>query len=336
MKTIKKPLPEAICVLLFLLVGCTAETDYPAFRGEYLGLDPPGMDGELFAPGVMSTGMDELNSAFFPGAKEAIFSVHTGDMKWALLTMKEIDGQWTKPEVASFSGKFGGVDPVVSFDGNRVFFCSNRPLEKGRDAKEDYDIWYVDRTESGWSDPVRLGEPINTDAHEFYPSLAENGTMYFQSSRPGGIGASDIYKAEWKNGRYIKAEILPEPINSPGFEGDAFIAPDESYIIVSTYREGKNIGRAADLYISFLQDDGVWSDLLNMGERVNSKGGENCQILSPCRKYLFYTSRRYKNGKVDPPLTYVDILNMWTAPQNGYGDVYWVDAKIIDELKNKL
>jgi hypothetical protein len=285
---------------------------------------------------MISTGLDELNAVFFPGGKEVIYSVHIGEMRWALLIMKEVNGKWTKPEVASFSGKFGGVDPFVSYDGQRVFFCSNRPREKGGRKKEDYDIWHVDRTESGWSEPVCMGHPINTDDHEFYPTFTESDTMYFQSSRPGGIGASDIYRSKTENGQFIKAELLPEPINSSGFEGDAFIAPDESSIILSTYREGKNIGRAADLYISFQQMDGSWSDLLNMGEKVSSPGNENCQILSPCGKYLFYTSRRYRDIKGGPEMTYNDIWRYWTEPQNGYGDVYWVDAKIIDDLKNKL
>ena len=336
MRQIKKWHFGITCILLFLCLSCSPKADHPVFQGKYLGQDPPGIEGQLFAPGMMSTGLDELNAVFFPEGKEVIYSVHIGDMKWALLIMKEVDGQWTEPEVASFSGKYGGVDPFVSYDGNRVYFCSNRPLEKGEAAREDYDIWYVDRTESGWSDPICMGPPINTDDHEFYPSLTKDGTIYFQSHRPGGIGASDIYKAELENGEYIEAKIMPEPINSPGFEGDAFIAPDQSYIIVSTYREGKNVGRAADLYISFQRDNGSWSDLLNMGERVNSIGVENCQILSPCGKYLFYTSRRYKDEKSEQVMTYDDIWRFWSNPQNGFGDAYWVDAKIIDDLKNKL
>jgi hypothetical protein len=72
-----------------------------------------------------------------------------------------------------------------------------------------------------------------------------------------------------------------------------------------------------------------------MGERVNGKGGENCQILSPCGKYLFYTSRRYKDRKIKPFVTYDDILTSWTEPQNGLGDIYWIDARIIEELRQK-
>jgi len=125
---------------------------------------------------------------------------------------------------------------------------------------------------------------------------------------------------------------LPKPVNSPGFEGDAFIAPDESYIIVSTFRKEDNIGQS-DLYISFRSEDGSWLPLKNMGKRINSEGGENCQILSPCGKYLFYTSRRYGNLSGVFPLTYEAIKKAWTEPQNGYGDIYWVDVRIIDELR---
>jgi hypothetical protein len=156
--------------------------------------------------------------------------------------------------------------------------------------------------------------------------------MYFQSRREGGIGASDIYRAELVDGKYTKAELLPETINSPGFEGDAFIAPDESYLIVSTRREEDNIGQA-DLYLSFRAEDGSWSPLKNMGDKINSEGGENCQILSPCGKYLFYTSRQYRDLSSVSPLTYEAIRRAWAEPQNGYGDIYWVDVKIIEELK---
>jgi len=317
---------------ILCLTNLTGQDDFPVLKGAYLGQKPPGLEGELFAPGAMSTGLPELNSVFFPGGREVIYSIQVGQMKWALVMMREENGRWTKPEIAPFSGQYGGVDPFVSFDGNTIYFCSNRP-KSGRGEPEDhYDIWYVTRTHEGWSEPVNLGPPINSDAHEFYPSLTTKGTMYFQSRREGGLGASDIYRAELLDGKYREAELLPEPINSPGFEGDAFIAPDESYIIVSTRREKDNIGQA-DLYLSFRAEDGSWSPLKNMGDRINSNGGENCQILSPCGKYLFYTSRQYKDLSNVSPLTYEAILESWTEPQNGHGDIYWVDVAIIEEFK---
>ena len=317
---------------ILFLASCTQQSDFPVMSGEYFGQKPPGLEGELFAPGVMSTGMSELNAVFFPGRREVIYSVNVGPMKWALVMIKEENGQWTRPEIAPFSGEHGGVDPFISFDGKTVYFCSNRPRSGQGEPEDDYDIWYVTRTDTGWSEPANMGPPINSGTHEFYPSLTREGTMYFQSRREGGFGYSDIYRAKLMDGKYEEAELLPEPVNSPDFEGDAFIAPDESYIIVSTFRKEDNIGQS-DLYISFRSEDSSWLPLKNMGERINSEMGENCQILSPCGKYLFYTSRRVGRLSGVSPLTYGAIKKAWTEPQNGNGDIYWVDARIIEEFR---
>ncbi len=299
-------------------------------RGEYFGQKPPGLRAELFGDGILSTGLPELNAVFFPGAKEVIFSVQYGDFKWALVMAREVDGRWQAPEVAPFSGEYGGVDPFVSFDGNRVYFCSNRPIADGAPAKADYDIWYVDRGASGWGKPVHMDPPINSDAHEFYPTLTRSGTMFFQSRRPGGSGSGDIYRAEQIDGKYLKAEPLPAPVNSPAFEGDALIAPDESWIIVSTTRGAQPM--LPDLYISFRTSDGKWGDLANLGPDVNGPGPENCPMLSPDGKYLFFSSRRYQQGP--SPKTYKDLQAAFSKSLNGYGDSFWVDAKIIEKLRS--
>jgi Tol biopolymer transport system component len=319
--------------MALLALGCASEpavtdgVDAPALSGLYLGQEPPGLEGELFAPGVLSTGMDELNAVFLPGGKEVFFSLHRRGMDFVLVHMQEVDGRWTEPEIAPFSGEYSDVDPAVSPDGKRIYYCSNRPRSGSGAPENNFDIWYVEKTASGWSEPVNAGAPINTDADEFYPSFTKEGTIYFQSRREGCVGLSDIYRAELVHGAYERAECLPETINSPGFEGDAFIAPDESYLIVSTHRD-VNIGQA-DLYISFRAEDGSWLPLRNMGEAVNSIGGENCQILSPCGKYLFFTSRRFKHSNQ----SYGAIKEGWSEPQNGLGDIYWVDAKIIETLR---
>jgi hypothetical protein len=185
--------------------------------------------------------------------------------------------------------------------------------------------------------PVNLGPPINSDKHEFYPSLTKDGTMYFQSRREGGIGESDIYFSKLIDGKYLNAEILPEPFNSEGAEGDAFIAPDESYIILSAERIENNIG-GSDLWISFKYPDGSWSKIVNLGLRVNSVNDENCPILSPCGKYLFFTSRRSAESPDSAIVTYDKIQKAWTSPQNTpwFGDIYWVDAGIINKIKDSV
>lgn len=339
--------PNVLFTLIIIIAfGCNdtkqneISNDENTIQGDYFGQKPPGKKADLFASGIMSTGLYELNSVFFPNKKEVIFSVALVPMQpweWRLVMMKEENGRWSKPEIAEFNKGYSGVDPFVTADGNRIYFCSNRPISGQGELEDNFDIWYVDRTESGWSHPVNLGYPINSNKHDFYPSLTKDGTMYFQSRREGGFGESDIYFSKRIDGKYSKAEILPEPINSEGSEGDVLIAPDESYIIISTERRENNFGRA-DLWISFKKPNGMWSDIVNMGEGINSEAVENCQILSPCGKYLFFTSRRSKIKSDSDMATYDKIQEAWTSPQNSswFGDIYWIDADIINDIKDSL
>ena len=88
---------------------------------------------------------------------------------------------------------------------------------------------------------------------------------------------------------------------------------------------------AADLYISFRTAEGKWTELVSMGPDINGPGGENCQMLSPCGKYLFFTSRRYKLEKV--PATYAGLQAKHNESLNGLGDSFWVDATVIEKFR---
>lgn len=96
----------------------------------------------------------------------------------------------------------------------------------------------VEKTATGqpaWGAPKHLDAPINTKAQEFYPSVTADGTLYFSSTREGGKGRGDIWRARLVDGRYSEPENLGEAINSQFSEGDPFIAPDESYLVFVSY-----------------------------------------------------------------------------------------------------
>lgn len=282
--------------------GAKIETlDPPALRGEYLGRKKPGLKPERFAPGVVSTERTELNSVFAPDGREFYFTIQTVQGPWKIMVTKLIDGVWTKPEVAFFSGLHSDVDLFISPDGRRLFFCSNRPLDGQGKPRRDYDIWVVERAGEGWSKPANLGAPVNSEGNEFYPSVTRDGTLYFQSARPDARGGRDIYRARIENGAYRKVENLGEPINSTLMEGDGLISPDEEYLVFSVDRQD-GFGQG-DLYVSFRGRDGAWTEPRNLGNAVNTAAHENCPILSPDGRFFFYTSG---------------------------GDIYWVSAKIIE------
>lgn len=300
--------------------------------GEYLGQPAPGDSAVLFAPGIVSTREAERDACFSPDGSEFYYSM-TGLPHFVILEMKLENGKWTGPAVARFSGYYSDIEPSYSPDGKRIFFSSNRPLDETGEPKPDFDIWYVEKTGDGWSEAVNIGLPVNTEKNEFYPSISNDGTLYLTASYEGSMGFEDIYKSELVDGKYTEPVNLGAAINSNLYEYNSFIAPDESYIIYSGHGRRDGFG-SGDLYISFRQEDGSWSTAVNMGERVNSAFLDYCPYVSPDGKYLFFSSNR-KAGKPysETGTTYEQLLKALESPENGLGDIYWIDAGIIEQLK---
>ncbi len=289
----------------FLFGQPALQQDFPVLGGPYLGQHPPDSTPGIFALGIVCTGRYVLNACFSPDLKEFYYSTLDADGRYTILQMREINGQWTRPSIAPFSGTYSEADPCFSPDGTRLYFPSNRSLINQNETVEAYNIWFVERLGSGWSQPQPLGPSINQEESlDIYPTVAQNGNLYFSSNRPGGRGDSDIYRAQWQDGRFIKPENLGKTINTKDREFDAFIAPDESYLIFAS-RRSEGYGNA-DLYISFQDDRGRWAPAVNMGKSINSSESEFTPVVTPDGKYFFYTSTRL-----------------------GQGDIYWADASVL-------
>lgn len=109
--------------------------------------------------------------------------------------------------------------PSLSDDGKYLYFASNMPGGKGGS-----DIWYTEMKDGEWSEPVNLGDKVNTLFTENYPFIHESGRVYFSSNRREGSGALDIYYViKDKDGSWETPVHLPEPINS-SFDDFAFVA----------------------------------------------------------------------------------------------------------------
>lgn len=317
--------------IVFFSNHCTHQSNLSELKGEYLGQNPPGPVPEVFAAGIVSTGFDELNSVFSPDGKEFYFSIKLpGQVRHTMMVMKSENNRWSAPTVLPFSGQYGDADPAFSANGKRLFFISQRPLNDDGELK-DWDIWYVDRKGDDWSTPKPLKSPVNSDQHEICPSITNDATLYFSSNRTGKF---KIYRSRFRNGSYLEPENIGNIINPESSEGDLFIARDESYIIFSA-RRSDGFGRN-DLYISFRTPDDFWTITKNMGAKINSSTVEYCPYISPDEKFLFFTCYRKSSKQVHQRITtYQDFHQIYSKPQNGLGDIYWVDAKVIEELKTK-
>ncbi len=219
--------------------------------------------------------------------------------------MKRTNNIWSGPETAFFSGKYSDCDITFSPDGKTVFYAS---ADRPDSYSTGFDIYYLKKTKSGWSQPIYAGLELNAKGSEVHASLSNNGNLFFRSDRPGGYGNNDLYKAEYINGKFTNIRNLGPEVNTKYMETDCFIAQDESYILFNTIRPKH--GKKPQIYVSFQIEKNKWTKGQSLGNVINSKNGTMGSTISPDGKYLFYISRVGKERAV-----------------------YWVSTEIITKLK---
>jgi hypothetical protein len=175
-----------------------------------------------------------------------------------------------------------------------------------------------------------VGSPINTKYDEFYPSVANNGNFYFTRDQPEQNTKDDIYVSEFKNSAYQTPKKLSLAINTEGYEYNAFIAPDESYLLFGSYNRKDGFG-SGDLYISFKTDEN-WSLAENLGANINSDKMDYCPFVDIQTNTLYFTSKRdYTKVLQENPLTTKEFIMELNKADNGSSRLYRVS--INEQLK---
>ena len=248
------------------------------------------MTAEVFAPGIISTDAWELEGVFAPGMREFYFVTDRGAYtKPTIIGFRFEDNEWKKFTEFRRTG-----EPFISADGTIMH------LAKG----------YRERTDRGWSDVKRLGPLFQRDDWGIMRLTASStGTYVFDDYKSGDV----IRISRLVDGVRQPPQKMSEQINRGKFTAHPFIAPDESYLIWDSERDGGLGG--SDLYISFKQEDGTWGPAINMGEKVNSEKDDFFASVTPDGRFLMFD--RTIGGKGAD-------LNV---------DIYWVDARVIEELR---
>ncbi|MCP4725531.1 MAG: hypothetical protein GY863_10865 [bacterium] len=325
--------------ILFVLINCGGMEEsaylkeFPDLSGEYLGQTPPGTEAAIFATGIVSTGMYARDVAMMPDGSEIYFCISEWGRAFIFFSKNE-NGKWTEPEIAPFSGKYLDFEPFISPDGQKLFFLSNRP-EEGEDAMPGWrkqDIWAVDRTGTGWGEPYNPGEPVNTDNAEFYPAVTSDNTLYFTRV---AAGKAAVYRSRFVDGKYDEPVKISDKVNTDNGPYNAYISPDESYLIFCYGGREDGFG-GADYYISFRDNNDNWSDPVNMGEKINNDRNATSAYVSPDGKYLFFGSseRTVHEDYTGRPVKISDLKKFQNSPRNGNSAICWIDAGIIEELRN--
>lgn len=273
---------------------------------QYLNQGPPAFVPKIFAPGKISlSGRGEFASVFSADSTEMIYGVSDGK-KTEIQSIHLAGKTWSEPRTIITHERYSYMDAFLSPDETRLYYISNQPIE-GQGEPKDPDLWFSERVENGWGVPQNAGPVLNSDQGEYYVSFTDDGTIYFTTNRAAAKGQEfnfDIHAATFLNGEYQKPVRLAATVNSEGYDGDVFVAPDESYLIFSSERpDGLGNG---DLYVSFRTTDGGWTIAKNMGQNINSDSQDYCPFVTRDGRYLFYSRK---------------------------GDIYWVDASVIDTYR---
>ena len=243
-----------------------------------------------------------------------------------IAVMKKNNGSWSEPKTTSFSGQYKDLEPFLSPDGLTLYFASNRKNNNSTEVKKDIDIWYVTRKHinDSWTKPINIGAPINTSANEYYPSVTKKGDLFFTAQYKDSKGKEDIYVSRLVKGKYTKPVSLGKAINSEKYEFNAYVSPDEDFIIFTSYGRKDGFG-GGDLYISKKDNKGKWLPAKNLGENINSNKIDFCPFVDLKSNTLYFTSEKNnKKTSFKSKKSLNEIIKKMNSSPNGLSRIYKV------------
>jgi hypothetical protein len=247
----------------------------------YLGQTRPSDTPLIFAhdlltvPGTIA--MDRIT--FSRDGREIYYyqADHWGSLANAKILSFRYDGhQWSKSTLVAEHVFAVTMAP----DDNTLYFADDDPKHvlKSQRSKD---------SPTGWTVPVEAcKEPFGM--YSFTP--VKSGTIYFSTESDAEdkkLGITSSFSTMTISDAGTKVQSLGVPLNEPSYNGEFYIAPDESYMIVSAKETQSN---ECELYISFRKPDMTWTEPVSLGPKINDGLAHRWgQYVTPDGKYLFYT-----------------------------------------------
>ena len=193
-----------------------------------------------------------------------------------------------------------------------------------------YEDIFISRKVSGkWQTPESIGEN-NTESNDAVIAISNDGQQLF-IFRSGETDGGDIYVSRLNGTRFEAAEKLRGDINTPSWEGSISLSGDQKKVIFASERPGGFGGK--DLYSATKVTDGVWGNVKNLGNKINTALDDDAPFLHPDGRTLVFSSKGHTSiGDYDIFLSDLDeVDSTWKAPINiGYpinttgDDIYYV------------
>lgn len=184
----------------------------------------------------------------------------------------------------------------ITADGKYIFFTScNRPNGHGPMC----DIYFARIDADGkWTDPLNLGDVVNTRYSEKHPAISADGRiLYFTSNRPGGKGSYDLWMTVRNGNTWSEPVNLGDSINTPGIEQSPFIHPDQRSLYFSS--DGwPGLGKG-DIFVARLKENADWTTPRNLGYPINTHNEEMGFVVNAGGERAYYATNRREGTDTD-------------------------------------
>jgi outer membrane protein OmpA-like peptidoglycan-associated protein/Tol biopolymer transport system component len=280
--------------------------------------------------------MDPVNQADTLAMKDADFWIKF-DLGCIVERAKPKNTENPLP-LTDINSKYDDFGPSVTADGQTLYFTSRRPGTNTKEEIEtnDYgdDVFVTHRDTVGpdslrhWSKPTALSSPINSIDDEGAASISADGqTLYFSlCRRSDGVGDCDIYSSTLIGDQWTKPQNYGRPLNSPEWDAQPTVTADGSTMYFSSRRPG-SIDGSEDIWVTYHNTDGSWTNPHNLGEPVNTKFNERSPFISTDGKTLYFSSNGHPGfGNHDLFMSKKLDDGTWSVPVNlgspinDYGD----------------
>ncbi|MCK6616626.1 MAG: OmpA family protein [Cyclobacteriaceae bacterium] len=238
---------------------------------------------------------------------------------------REINSEWD-----DYAPVFNESEDQVIFTSRRRDGNMNQNVDL--DNKPFEDIFIARKVNGQWTAAENIGSPINTPYHDSNLALSADGQTLFIYTDEGG---GDIYYSDRQpNGTWGAPVPLPGIINSSYEEKSITISSDEKTLYFSSNRPGGYGG--LDIYRATKDAKGEWSNVKNMGPKINTEYDDDGPFIDYDGKTLYFSSKGRKGmGGFDIYKSVFDeATNEWSEPENlGYpintpdNDIYFVSTK---------
>ncbi|MBC8152904.1 MAG: OmpA family protein [Bacteroidetes bacterium] len=226
------------------------------------------------------------------------------------------------------NSEYNEINPVISPDGNMLYYARISHPQNTHGDKGSQDIWYSElQPDKQWGPARRMAAPLNKDDYNSAYSITPDGnTMLIKGAYNNGTYETRGFSLTKRTATGWSA---PQKMNVAGYESmskgqfDCGFLSADGKVLLMAFSEKKN-SKEDDIYVSFRQKDNSWSKPASIGLDVNTKFTETTPFLAPDGATLYFSSDR-EGGRGSNDIYVCKRVDKtwknWSKPQNVGPDI---------------